>query len=156
MASLTLASAAFSEGDSVPRKHTCDGADVSPPLSWTGVPEKARSLVLIVEDPDAPAKTWVHWVLFDLPASATGLPEGVPSDSRPPGGGVHGVNDFGNPGYGGPCPPSGTHRYVFVLAALDDLLNLPPGASRAAVGRAMKGHVLGEARLTGRYARSRS
>jgi len=153
--SFSLTSAAFGEGARIPREHTCDGEDVSPALSWTDVPERTASLALIVDDPDAPRGNWVHWVLFDLPPGLRGLPQGVPPRATLEGGGVHGVNDFRNLGYGGPCPPGGTHRYVFVLYALDAMLKLPPRSTRAEVANALLGHVLGEARLTGKYSRER-
>jgi Raf kinase inhibitor-like YbhB/YbcL family protein len=153
MSELVLKSATFENGGSIPRLHTCDGRNVSPQLSWTGVPEKTASLAVIVEDPDAPRKTWVHWVLFDLPPTATGLPEGVPPLATLEGSGVHGTNDFGSLGYGGPCPPSGTHNYVFTLYALDQRLNLPARSTRDEVVAAMQGHILSQGRLTGRYSR---
>src|SRR5262249_26009700 len=137
------------------RAHSCDGRDVSPPLFWTGVPDKIAALALLAEDPDAPRKTWVHWVLFDLPSSVASLPEGVPPRPTLGAGGVHGVNDFGNLGYGGACPPSGTHNYVFTLYALDQQLGLPAGSTRDQVVAAMQGHVVSQTRLVGRYTRSR-
>jgi len=148
-----LTSGAFEEGAPIPRLHSCDGKDLSPALSWSHPPEKTSSFVLLVEDPDAPRKTWVHWVLFDLPSAATSLPEGVPPRPTVEGGGVQGVNDFGNLGYGGPCPPSGTHRYVFTLSALDGKLGLPARSTREEVVAAMDGHMLAQARLVGRYTR---
>ena len=154
MTQFVLASSAFEDGGPIPRVHTCDGKDLSPPLSWSHPPEKTASFVLLVEDPDAPRKTWVHWVLFDLPPTATSLPEGVPARPTVEGGGVQGVNDFGNLGYGGPCPPSGTHRYVFTVSALDGKPGLPARSTREEVVAAMKGHTLAEARLVGRYTRS--
>jgi Raf kinase inhibitor-like YbhB/YbcL family protein len=157
---IQLESPAFEEGGTIPRKYTCDGEDISPPLAWSAVPEAARSLVLICDDPDAPMGTWTHWVVFDLPAEATGLPEGVAPDETirvASGGAGHvarqGRNDFRKTGYGGPCPPSGTHRYFFRLYALDNTLGLEPGASRKQVLRAMDGHVLAQGQLMGRYAR---
>jgi Raf kinase inhibitor-like YbhB/YbcL family protein len=151
---MRVESPAFAEGKKIPVRHTCDGRDISPPLSWTGVPEEAKSLALICEDPDAPGKTWVHWVLFDLPARTTHLPEGVPALETIAGGGKQGINDFRKIGYGGPCPPTGTHRYMFKLYALDAELGLAPGATRADLERAMKGRVLAEGILTGKYSRS--
>lgn len=148
-----LKSTAFQDGGLIPRPHTCDGRDISPALSWTGVSEKAASLALIMDDPDAPGKTWVHWVLFDLPAGTSYLPEAVPPLATLKGGGTHGINDFGNLGYGGPCPPSGTHNYVFTLYALDGKLGLQPRATKEQVVAAMRGHVLSQARLIGRYSR---
>jgi Raf kinase inhibitor-like YbhB/YbcL family protein len=156
MPQFILKSAVFENGSFIPRLHTCDGKDVSPALFWSGVPDKASSLALIVEDPDAPRKAWVHWVLFDLPATTTDLPEGVPAIPVLKGGGAHGVNDFGNLGYGGPCPPSGTHNYVFTLYALYQKLGLKPSSPRGDVVGAMQGHILAQARLIGRYSRSRA
>lgn len=148
MGSLSIASKAFPHNSMIPAAHTCDGADESPPLSIRDVPEEARSLALIVDDPDAPAKTWVHWVVWNIGAETKEIPAG----SVPPGA-LQGRNDFGRPGWGGPCPPSGTHRYFFKLYALDALLPLPPGASKAQLEEAMKGHVLGKAELIGLYRR---
>jgi Raf kinase inhibitor-like YbhB/YbcL family protein len=156
MPQFILKSAAFENGSFIPRLHTCDGKDVSPALFWSGVPDKTSSLALIVEDPDAPRKAWVHWILFDLPATTTDLPEGVPAIPVLKGGGVHGVNDFGNLGYGGPCPPSGTHNYVFTLYALYQKLGLKPSSALGDVVGAMQGHILAQARLIGRYSRSRA
>jgi Raf kinase inhibitor-like YbhB/YbcL family protein len=156
MPQFMLKSSAFESGSFIPRLHTCDGKDLSPELFWSGVPAKTGSLALIVDDPDAPRKAWVHWVLFDLPATTTGLPEGIRSDKSLEGGGVQGINDFGNLGYGGPCPPSGTHSYVFTLYALFQKLGLPSGSTRSDVATAMEGHILAQARLVGRYSRSRS
>jgi len=145
-------SSAFSEGGLIPSQYTCDGKDISPPLSWSGIPEGAKSLALICDDPDA-SKTWVHWVIFNLPARTSGLPEAVPAREGVLGGGTQGTNDFHKVGYGGPCPPSGTHRYMFKLSALDTEIKLSSGATKADVLRAMKGHVLAEATLMGKYSR---
>ena len=150
---LRIESTAFAEGATIPRQYTCDGKDVSPPLSWSGSPEKAKSFALICDDPDS-SKTWVHWVIFDLPGAAKSLPEGVPAIEGVSGGGVQGTNDFRKVGYGGPCPPSGVHRYFFKLYALDAAVNLKSNATKADLERAMKGHVLAEASLMGRYSRS--
>lgn len=148
---MRLNSDAFDPGAPIPEAHTCDGPNVSPALHWQDVPEGARSLALICDDPDAPRKVWVHWVLFDLPPETTHLPERVPSSPTLPGGGVQGTNDFPAIGYGGPCPPSGTHRYVFKLYALDRTLGLAPGATKEQVLQAMRGHVLAAAELVGTY-----
>jgi Raf kinase inhibitor-like YbhB/YbcL family protein len=148
MMSLTITSHAFTEGGAIPRRHTCDGENLSPPLEWVGVPDGASSLALIVDDPDAPAGVWVHWVLWNIPADRSALFEA----NR--GGGVEGSNDFRRTGYGGPCPPRGaTHRYFFKLYALDTSLNLKPGASKRDLERAMQGHILAEGRLMGVYRR---
>jgi len=151
---IELTSSAFRDGASIPVKHTCDGEDVSPPLEWSGAPEGTKSLALICNDPDAPMKTWVHWVLYDIPASETQLPEGVPKEESVLEGAKQGTTDFGRIGYGGPCPPPGKpHRYYFKLYALDTVLNLAPGASEKDLLRAMDGHVLAEGQLMGTYKR---
>lgn len=150
---MKLTSPAFNEGGPIPAKFTCNGADVSPPLAWTDVPAGTKSLALICDDPDAPVGTWVHWVLFDLPPSLSGLPEGIPARPTLEGGGVHGTNSWRRIGYGGPCPPGGTHRYFFKLYALDITLGLGNSATAKDVQAAMQGHVLGEAQLMGRYGR---
>lgn len=141
---MEITSTAFDEGGSIPAKYTCDGRDISPPLSWSGVPPGTESLVLIVDDPDAPGGTFIHWVLYDVPPGTEGLGEGESAGSA-------GSNDFGDKGYGGPCPPSGTHRYRFQLFALDSELGLETGASRQRVEDAMEGHMIASDRLTGRY-----
>jgi len=151
---LTITSPAFSPDGPIPRAHTCDGADQSPPLAWNGVPEAARQLALIVDDPDAPGRTFVHWVLYGLPPTATGLPAGVPRDGTltRPVPAVQGMNDFRHTGWNGPCPPPGApHRYVFTLYALKRKLTLPPGANAETLRTAMKGKILGQTKLTGLY-----
>ena len=150
---LTIRSPVFHEGGSIPARYTCDGEDVSPPLEWSGVPKGTNTSALTCDDPDAPSGLWVHWVVFDLPPSVTGLPEGVPPTPEISGGGRQGKNDFRKIGYGGPCPPSGTHRYVFTLYALDSPSGLPAGATRQDLLAAAKNHVLGQATLTGTYSR---
>ena len=150
---IKLTSAAFQEGGAIPKQHTCDGANVSPALAWTGVPEKAVALALIVDDPDAPAKTWVHWVVFNLPATAKGLPENVPAQETVAGGGRQGTNDFKKVGYGGPCPPSGTHRYYFKLYALDTNVADESKTTKEQLLKEMEGHVLAEGQLIGTYKR---
>lgn len=152
-ASFQLTSRAFSHGEPIPPTYTCDGEDISPPLQWDDPPEGTQSLALIADDPDAPGGTWVHWVLYSLPADTDSLPEGVPPDAELPDGGRHGQNSWQRLGYGGPCPPSGTHRYIFTLYALDTQLDLPDGASKSQVLQAMEGHVLARAELAGRYTR---
>jgi Raf kinase inhibitor-like YbhB/YbcL family protein len=146
-----LKSQAFKARESIPAKYTCQGKDISPGLSWTGAPQNTRSYALICDDPDAPMGTWVHWVYYDIPPSASSLPEGMSSDAKPSLGGTSGVNDFGKSGYGGPCPPSGTHRYFFKLYALDKVLGLGPKASKADLEKAMEGHILGKAELMGTF-----
>lgn len=152
--SLQISSTAFSAGETIPKKFTCDGPDVSPRLAWTEPPAKTQSFTLIMDDPDAPVSTWVHWVLYDLPAATKELPEGVAKQEQLPSGARQGRNDFGKIGYGGPCPPPGKpHRYFFKLYALDTKLNLQAGATKAGVEHAMKGHILAQAELIGRYGR---
>ena len=137
-----------------PKKFTCDGPDVSPKLSWNDPPAKTESFALIMDDPDAPAGTWVHWVLYDVPADARGLPERVPKQEQLASGARQGRNDFGKIGYGGPCPPPGKpHRYFFKLYALDTKLNLKPGVTKSDLERTMKSHILTQAELIGRYGR---
>jgi len=151
---ITLTSTAFQEGGPIPRKHTCDGSDVSPPLAWSGVPEGTKSLALICDDPDAPAGTWVHWVLYDIPATRAGLPEGVSKDGVVAGVGAQGRNDFKHIGYGGPCPPPGKpHRYFFKLYALGSELGLKSGVGKKDLVKAMRGHTLAEGRIVGTYRR---
>lgn len=147
-------SSAFQHEGDIPRKYTCDGADVSPPLNWTSPPRGTKSLALICDDPDAPVGTWVHWVLFGLPPETRELPEGIPTDKVIPNGGKQGINDFGNIGYGGPCPPPGpAHRYFFKLYALDAEPDLKPGATKKELVKAMDKHILAQAELMGRYRR---
>lgn len=149
-----LKSTAFVHEGEIPKKHTCDGPDVSPALTWGEAAPGAKSLVLVMDDPDAPAGTWVHWVLYDLSPTARSLPEGLAKDPELKDGSRQGKNDFGRTGYGGPCPPRGpAHRYFFRMYALDTKLSLRPGVSRAEVDKAMKGHVLTQAELMGRYKR---
>lgn len=151
---ITLTSAAFEDGGMIPSRFTCDGADVSPPLAWAPVPDNAISLALIADDPDAPGKTWVHWVLYNLPASVKELPENVPPQATLASGALQGTNDFRKTGYGGPCPPGGTHRYYFKLYALDAMLDLSAGATKDQLLKAMEGHILAEGQLMGRYSRA--
>ena len=151
---IKLTSDAFTAESTIPKKYTCDGPDVSPALSWTGAPPNTQSFALIMDDPDAPAGTWVHWVLFNLPSDAKNLAEGVAKQEQLPNGARQGLNDFRKIGYGGPCPPPGKpHRYFFKLYALDKKLDLKPGATKAEVEAALKGHVLAQGELMGRYGR---
>lgn len=150
---ITVTSSAFQEGGMIPTQYTCDGADISPPLSWSTVPDGTMSLALICDDPDAPGGTWVHWVLYNLPPSTVGLPENLPASEVLESGARHGVTDFGSFGYGGPCPPSSTHRYFFKVYALDAMIKLPGEATKATVEAAMKGHILAEGELMGKYTR---
>jgi Raf kinase inhibitor-like YbhB/YbcL family protein len=149
---IVVKSTAFKEDHPIPVRHTADGDDVSPPLTWSGVPHGTRSLVLLCEDPDAPRGTWSHWVLYGLPPETRELAEGA----APPAGALQGTNDFGKPGYGGPSPPPGSpHRYYFKLTALSVELKLAAGAKREDVLKAMEGHVLGEGWLMGTYGRKK-
>ncbi len=147
MPPLALTSTAFAEGRAIPRRYTCDGPDVSPPLTWTEPPPGTVAFALIVTDPDG--RGWVHWLAYDIPAGTASLAEGASGG----GGFAEGRNDFGRIGWGGPCPPSGTHRYVFELYALDRAVGLGRGARLADLRQAMEGHVLGTAKLTGLYRR---
>jgi len=150
---MEIKSSVFDEGGMIPAKYTCDAENVSPPLSWSSLPDGTKSLALICDDPDAPVGTWVHWVVFNLPPDSDGLPEHVPPQKKLSDGALQGLNDFRKIGYGGPCPPGGTHRYFFKLYALDMVLDLQAGSTKAALERAMQGQVLAEARLMGTYRR---
>ena len=150
---MKLTSTAFSEGGMIPAQYTCNGPDISPPLNWEDVPEQTKSLALIADDPDAPVGTWVHWVLYNLPADTHELQEDLPKTKVLPNGAMQGTNDFRKIGYGGPCPPGGTHRYFFKLYALDELVDLNPGARKKDLLDAMKGHILAECQLMGKFSR---
>jgi Raf kinase inhibitor-like YbhB/YbcL family protein len=163
---IELRSSAFADGAAIPRTFTCDASDRSPPLEWSGVPASARALALICDDPDAPRGTWSHWVVFNIPVQIKSLGEGIPRDEiipaaamegSPPSASdveaIQGKNAFGNTGYGGPCPPAGTHRYFFRLYALDAKLDLGHSATRKDVLKAIEGRVLAEGRLMGKYRR---
>ena len=146
-------STAFNNEERIPTKYTCDGQNVSPPLQWSAAPQDTKSFALICDDPDAPGGTWVHWVLYNIPGSTRALPEAIPSDAILADDSRHGKNSWGRLDYGGPCPPSGTHRYFFNLYALDKMLDLSSGASKDQVRHAMQGHVLAQAQLMGKYSR---
>jgi Raf kinase inhibitor-like YbhB/YbcL family protein len=155
---LKIASSSFAQNAAIPRKHTCDGEDLSPALTWSGAPAGTRSFALVMDDPDAPPGTWVHWVLYDLPADVAGLPEGVPRKERLENGAAHGqcwgVSSFSRVGYHGPCPPPGSpHHYHFRLYALDKPLGLAPRATTREISKAMEGHVLADAEIVGTYRR---
>lgn len=137
----------------IPQHYTCDGDNVSPPLSWGEVPAGTRSLALIADDPDAPGGVFTHWVIYNIPPQTRELPEDVRRDETLPNGTRQGINDFGRIGYGGPCPPGGTHRYFFRLFALDRLLDLPPGVSKEQLLQAIDGHILADAGIVGNYTR---
>jgi Raf kinase inhibitor-like YbhB/YbcL family protein len=146
---IQLISGAFEDGEPIPAQYTCQGKNISPPLAWSSPPVGAKSFALILDDPDAPRGTWVHWVVYNLPANTIGLPEGVKADSVLPGNALQGKNDYKRNDYGGPCPPSGTHRYFFKIYALDTALDLKAGATKDDVLRAMEGHVLAHGQLMG-------
>jgi len=150
---IEITSPAFENEGLIPSKYTCDGEDISPPLRWDAVPEGTKSIALICDDPDAPMGTFVHWVLFNLPAETKELPEGFPDDETLPDGTRQGITDFGKTGYGGPCPPSGTHRYFFKIYALDIKINLVPIADKPHLLKVMEGHILGKGQLMGKYKR---
>jgi Raf kinase inhibitor-like YbhB/YbcL family protein len=150
---ITIISPAFEEAGMIPSKYTCDGEDVSPPLKLEGVPENTQSIALISDDPDAPMGTWVHWVMWNIPADTTEISENVPPEEKLPDGSVQGINDFRKHGYGGPCPPGGTHRYYFKLYALDTKLDLAGSSDKQQLLNAMEEHILAEGRLMGKYKR---
>lgn len=144
-----LTSKVFKEHQSIPIKYGCNGENISPPLEWEGAPPETKSFVLIVEDPDAPSKVWSHWIVYNIPASIHESKEG-----KPPKDALEGINDFGDIGYGGPCPPSGTHRYFFKLYSLNRLLDLDQGATKQEVEKAIQNHILKETQLMGTYTSS--
>ena len=151
---MKVTSTAFKEGEAIPVKYTGQGDDVSPPLAWTDAPAGTKGFALISDDPDAPGRTWTHWLIWNIPAAATGLPEGVARKDQLPDGARQGRNDFPNIGYGGPMPPPGKpHRYYFTVYALDRALDLPPGAGKSQLQDAVKGHVLAEGQTMGTYKR---
>ena len=150
---IEVKSTAFQEGGMIPEQYTCDGADVSPPLAWSAVPEGTKSIALICDDPDAPGGTWVHWVLFNLPPDTKEIPENLPAHKKLQNGAIHGTNDFRKIGYGGPCPPSGTHRYFFKVYALDTEIDLKAGITKRKLLKAMKEYIVAEGQLMGKYTR---
>lgn len=150
---INLTSSAFQNQQSIPLKFTCDGDDISPPLHWTTGPSQTKSYALICDDPDAPGGTWVHWVLFNIPADINEIPEEISNEDTLENGAVHGLNDFGKFGYGGPCPPRGTHHYSFRIYAVDTVLDLPGKISKQELIEAMGGHILGVGELIGTYKR---
>lgn len=150
---MELKSQAFAAGEMIPAKYTCDGQDISPPLSWSDPPAGTIEFALISDDPDAPVGTWVHWVMWNIPASASALDENLPKTASLLNGTKQGTTDFRRIGYGGPCPPSGTHRYYFKLYALDTALNLPASTTKKDLEKAIQGHILGQAELMGTYRR---
>jgi len=150
----SITTSSFQNGGNIPKKYTCEGADISPELHWSSPPPGTQSLALIADDPDAPVGTWTHWVLYDLPAQATSLPEGVPKMDELASGGRQGRNDFRKIGYGGPCPPAGKpHRYFFKLYALDKKMDLKSGAGKQELEQVMQGHILAQAEVMAKYQR---
>lgn len=150
---LTITSPVFSNGQPIPAIYTCKGRDTSPALAWGNPPAGTQSLALIMDDPDAPGGTWVHWVLYNIPASARGLAEAIPTDVQLADGSLNGKNSWGRLGYGGPCPPSGTHRYFFKLYALDSNLGLSSGVDKQGLLNAMQGHILVQSELMGTFSK---
>ncbi len=150
---MKILSPAFQHEGMIPDKFSCKGKDISPMLKWENAPAGTKSFVLVCDDPDAPMGTWDHWLLFNIPASVTELPEGVPAQAELPNGARHGKNSWGRKDYGGPCPPGGTHRYFFKFYALDTLLDLKPGASKKELLKAMQGHILAQTELMGKFKR---
>ena len=148
---IQVTSTAFAEGELIPKVYTCEGKDISPPISWANLPEGTKSIALICDDPDAPMGTWVHWVIYNIPPTETGLKEAMPSENVLQNGTKQGITDFRKIGYGGPCPPSGTHRYFFKLYALDKMLELDAGATKGQLLTAMEGHIVGQVQLIGKY-----
>ena len=152
---MQITSSAFTEGSMIPAKYTCDGQDISPPLEWENAPTVTKSFAIISDDPDAPVGTWVHWVVYNIPSNIMKLDENVKPEKEFENGMRQGNNSWPKIGYGGPCPPSGTHRYYFKLYALNTILNIEPGATKEQVLQAMKGHIIKEAQLMGKYKRQR-
>jgi Raf kinase inhibitor-like YbhB/YbcL family protein len=151
---LEIKSSAFSDGQPIPVKYTCDGDDVSPPLAWAGAPQGTAGYAIICDDPDAPAGTWIHWVIYAIPEHTTSLPEGVPKTETVPGGGIQGTSSFNRIAYGGPCPPPGpAHRYFFRIYALDTDLKASPGLTRDQLTGKMAGHILAQGQMMGTYKR---
>lgn len=153
---MQVTSIAFTEGQPIPEKYTCSGPDVSPPVTWSNAPAGTKSFALIADDPDAPMRTWVHWVIFNLPSATTSLPENMPKSSELPDGAKQGMNSFHDMGYGGPCPPPGKpHHYHFKIYALDTMLDLKPGVTKEELLKAMEGHALGQGQLIGTFQREK-
>lgn len=150
---LTLKSPAYEEKGMIPSKYTCDGANISPPLQWSNAPDNTKSFAIIFDDPDAPAGTWVHWVLYNIPSNIHEIEEDVPAQKTLDNGATHGINDFKKLSYGGPCPPGGTHRYFMKLYALDTQLDLKPGATKKQLLDTMEGHIIEKAELMAKYKR---
>lgn len=150
---LEITSSSFEQGQNIPQKHTCIGNDVSPQIAWNGAPEGVESYAIIADDPDAPMGTWVHWVVYNIPADVNELQENFPKDEKLDNGIMQGMSDFGKTEYGGPCPPGGTHRYYFKVYAIDKKLDAEPGLSKKKLLKAMEGHILAEGQLMGKFSK---
>lgn len=150
---ITVTSSAFKEGGMIPAQYTCDGQNISPPLQWEGTPRGTKSFAIISDDPDAPVGIWVHWVMWNIPAEANQLPEGIPQVKKLQDGSIQGLNSYPRRGYSGPCPPSGTHRYYFKIYALDRVLDLPADSTNKDLLKVMEGHILAKGSLMGKYQR---
>ena len=153
MQNMSILAEAFKEGENIPGEYTCDGENLSPAIFWSLKPTETKSIALIMDDPDAPGRTFVHWVLYNIPPETEKLNKGFPKDKILRDGTTQGMTDFGRIGYGGTCPPSGSHRYYFHIYAIDKKLDLPPGAARGQVDDAMKGHIIAKGELMGKYKR---
>lgn len=151
--SISITSNAFSEGGMIPAEYTCDGKDISPQISWSGIPKNTRSIVLIADDPDAPAGTWVHWVVYNIPPERKVFGEGIQPRESLDDGTMQGKNDFGRIGYGGPCPPGGTHRYYFRIYALEEKPDVRPGLTKKQIMEKIKDLIVSEGHLMGKYGR---
>ncbi len=152
---IQISSSAFTNDGFIPQKYTCDGENISPPLSWKNIPQDAKSIAIINDDPDAPMGTWVHWIIYNIPPNSNGLPENIKGLDKLPDGTMQGKNSWGKIGYGGPCPPSGVHRYFFKIYALDKVLDLKPGATKEELLKEMKGHILSEGQFYAKYSRKK-
>ena len=156
MEKLAITSSAFKEGSLIPSQYTCDGKDISPPLAWSGIPKEAKSIAIIADDPDAPKRPWTHWIIYNIPASETKLAENIAKTDILDNGIKQGFNDFKKFGYGGPCPPTGTHRYYFKIFALNAILELTGEVTKDDLFKTMKPHIIAQGRLMGKYQRSRN
>ena len=150
---IKITSGAFNEGEFIPKKYTCDGVNISPPLDWSGIPDNTKSIALICDDPDAPMGTWVHWVIFNIPPSINKLKENIPAVKVLEDGTIQGINDFRKTGYGGPCPPGGTHRYYFKIYALDKKLSITSSTTKKDLEQSMREHIVAEGKIVGKYSR---
>ncbi len=153
MATIKLESSAFKESEMIPSQYTCDGKNISTPIKWSGIPEGTKSIALITDDPDAPMGDWVHWIIYNIPPTINHLEENIPHDKKLKNGTIQGINDFRKNGYGGPCPPSGTHRYYFKIYALDLILEENSNMTKRMLLDKMKNHILAEGQLMGKYKR---